>query len=257
MFKLPWANLSQIPIMTITISDSLDILRRAPRLESASFIYTEEFIELPLPPLQPLRHENLKELALLASPGNEVIETQDLFRNLIAPHLRSLRICNMECPISAHLYTFLASIGGLESLYLRKTALTEDEIIGVLELLPTLKHLTLLSSRMFTMVTDLLLTRLIWRSALKPPILPKLETLEISLFGPLTAALTELLESRWKVDEEASPVVRLLEVKVDANDDYDDAIVRRLETLVQAGMRILIETTDVFLEKGLEYFSSF
>lgn len=256
IFKFPWANLSQIPIMTVTISDSLDILRRAPRLESGSFIYTEDLIKLPLPPPQPFRHDNLKELAVLAPTWNEVIETQDLFRNLIAPHLRSLRICNIDCPFGAHLSTFIAGIDGLESLYLRKTALTEDELIGILELLPTLKHLTLLSSSISTMVTDLLLTRLLWRSALKTPLVPKLKTLEVSLPGPLTTTLVELLESRWNVDEEVSPITQLLEVTVGANDDYDDAIVRRLESLAQAGMKILIGTTDVPLEDGLEYLSS-
>ncbi|KAG6885322.1 hypothetical protein C0993_003169 [Termitomyces sp. T159_Od127] len=255
MFKFPWENLLQIPIMTVPISDSLDILRRAPRLESGSFIYTEELIILPLPPPQPLRHENLKEIAVL-STWNEVIDTQDLFRNLIAPHLRSLRICNIECPFSVHLSTFLAGINGLESLYLRRTALIEDEVIELLELLPTLKHLTLLSSSMFTMVTDLLLTRLNWHSASETPLLPKLETLEISLPGPLTTTLADLLESRWYVDEE-TPVTQLLEVKVGANEDYEDDIVRRLESLAQAGMSILIVTTDVPLEDGLEYYSSF
>ncbi|KAG6889475.1 hypothetical protein C0995_001002 [Termitomyces sp. Mi166 len=256
-FKFPWDNLSQIPIMTVTIGDSLDILRRAPRLESGSFIYTEELMNLAVPILKPLRHENLKEFAVLAPTWNEVIETQDLFRNLIAPHLRSLRICNIDWPpFGAHLSAFLASVDDLENLYLRKTALIEGEVIGFLELLPTLKHLTLLSSSMFTMVTDLLLTRLIWRPASKIPLVPKLETLEISLPGPLTTTFVELLESRWDVDEEVSSVAQLKEVKVDANDDYGDGIIQRLESLAQAGMRIIIGTPDVPLEDGLEYFSS-
>ncbi|KAG5730338.1 hypothetical protein E4T56_gene11737 [Termitomyces sp. T112] len=256
MFKFPWDNLSQIPIMTVTITDSLDILRRAPLLESGSFIYTEELIKLPLLPPQLLRHENLKELAVLAPTWNEDIETQVLFRNLITPRLRSLRICNIDRSFGSYLSTFLASINSLESLYLRKTALTEDEVIGLLEVLPTLKHLTLLSSFMFIMVTDLLLTRLTWRSALKTVLVPKLETLEISLPGPLTTAFAEFLESRWDVDGEALPVAKLLQVKVGANDDYDAAIIKRLECLAQAGMSIIIGTTDVPLEDGLEYLST-
>ncbi|KNZ74400.1 hypothetical protein J132_06970 [Termitomyces sp. J132] len=106
------------------------------------------------------------------------------------------------------------------------------------------------------MVTDLLLTRLTWRSALKTVLVPKLETLEISLPGPLTTAFAEFLESRWDVDGEALPVAKLLQVKVGANDDYDAAIIKRLECLAQAGMSIIIGTTDVPLEDGLEYLST-
>ncbi|KAG6816754.1 hypothetical protein H0H87_003149 [Tephrocybe sp. NHM501043] len=257
LFKFPWENLSHIPIMTVTIDDSLDILRRAPHLESGSFIYnTEDYKEWSSPSPKPLRHEHLKELALLSPTWNEVIETQDLFINLTAPHLQSLRICNIDWPFSAHLLPFLARVDALESLYLRKTALAESDVLELLQLLPALRHLTLLSSSMYTMVTDLLLTRLTWRPEMKTHLLPKLETLEISLPGPLTIAFAELLESRWDMGDESTPVNQLVQVEVGASDEYDDSIIRRLESLVQAGMKIIIGTIDVPLEDGLEYLSS-
>ncbi|KAG6852888.1 hypothetical protein C0991_008373 [Blastosporella zonata] len=256
MFKFPWANLSEIPIMTVTVDDSLDILRRAPRLERGSFIYTDELIVCPAPPPKPLRHEHLKELAVLAPIWYEDIKTKDLFKYLIAPHLHSLRICNIHWPFGTHLSSFLTQIDALESLYIRKTTLTEAEVLGLLQLLPTLKHLTLLSSSMFPMVSDLLLTRLTWRPAMKMPLVPKLETLEISLPGPLTIPFVELLESRWDVDDGSTSVVQLLQVEVGASDEYDDEIIRRLESLAQAGMQVIIGTTDVPLEDGLEYLSA-
>ncbi|KAG6849200.1 hypothetical protein H0H93_010484 [Arthromyces matolae] len=256
MFKLPWSNLSEIPIMTVTIDDALDILRRAPHLETASFIYTEEFCNLPIPSPTPFKHEKLKDLALLASEDHEVIETHILFRNLTAPQLRSLRICNIEWPFHSHLSIFLARVVAIESLYLRNTAITEAELLSILELIPTLKHLTLLSSSTHTMVSDLFLSRLTWRSTSKTILLPKLETLEISLPGPLTATFADLLESRWEVNEDTSPVAQLLCVDVRASDEYDDGIMLRLELLAQAGMKIVIGSTDVSLKRGLEYFSS-
>ncbi|KAG6810105.1 hypothetical protein H0H92_013267 [Tricholoma furcatifolium] len=258
MFKFPWANLSQIPIMTVTIKDSLDILRRAPHLESSSFIYTEEPTKLFVPSPKPLRHEHLKELAVLAPTWNQSIETRELFTNLTAPHLHSLRICNVDEPFGTHLSLFLTRVNALESLYLRKTALTEEEVIGLLSLTPTLKHLALLpsSSPLYTMVTDRLLLRLTRRPALKAPLVPKLESLEISLPGSLTAVFAELLESRWDVDDDEDTVVQLRQVEVGASDDYEDKVIRRLESLAQEGMKIVIGTTDVPLEDGLEYFST-
>ncbi|KAG6907506.1 hypothetical protein DXG01_008650 [Tephrocybe rancida] len=257
-FKFPWANLLQIPIMTVTVDDSLDILRRAPLLESGSFIYTEGFKGWPVPTPKALRHEHLKDLAVLAPTWNEVVETQDLFIYLTAPHLHLLRICNIDWPFGPYLSPFIARVNGLESLYLRKTAITEAEILVILKLLPALKHLTLLSSSMFTMVTDYLLTHLTWRPAMKTPVLvPKLETLEISLPGPLTIPFVELLESRWDVeDSESTSVTQLLQVEVNASDEYDDEIIRRLDALAQLGMKVVIGTTDVPLEDGLEYLSA-
>ncbi|KAF8063297.1 hypothetical protein FPV67DRAFT_1672332 [Lyophyllum atratum] len=256
MFEIPWAHLSHIPIMDVAVEDALDILHRAPRLETGSFICTDEREVWTIPPAAPLRHTHLRELAVLAPEWHQDIETRELFRFLTAPRLQSLRICNITWPFGSHLVPFLAKVDALESLYLRKTALSEAEVLAVLELSSSLKHLTLLSSSMFTMATDVLIEQLTWRPASDKPLTPKLETLEISLPGALTMAFVELLESRWDTETEPSPVARLMKVEVSASDDYDEDIIARLEALAQSGMMVIIGSTDVPLEDGLEYMSA-
>ncbi|KAF5376440.1 hypothetical protein D9615_008671 [Tricholomella constricta] len=291
-FSFPWAHLSHIPIMTVTVDDALDILRRAPRLASGSFICSDANDRdlVPARPPLPLRHIHLLDLAVLAPEWNTSVQARALFTCLTAPHLHSLRICNVTWPFGASLLPFLARVDALESLYLRKTALAEGDVLAVLELLPALKHLAVLSSSMFTMASDVLLERLTWRPPCLCPrtsspvkkqtrkklLAPRLETLEITLPDALNLAFVELLESRWSDSDAAGPgeedgeeegkeeggddgctvPTRLRRVEVGANDEYDEEIMRRLEVLAQAGMTIIIGSTDVPLEDGLEYMSA-
>ncbi|GLB42703.1 hypothetical protein LshimejAT787_1201520 [Lyophyllum shimeji] len=311
MFVLPWAHLAHIPIMAVAPSFALSVLRRAPRLTSASFICTEpddadgRSFSLPAhaPPSThgplPLRHTHLSELAILGhehwaphpthTADADATDPTPLFRLLSLPHLRSLRICNITCPapapaLAAHLVPFLTRIDALQALYLRKTALHERDVLQLLGLVPGLRHLTLLSSSLFSMAGDELLRRLTltWRGGEgageeqekekekeeeegkernKKPLVPRLATLEISLPRALTPAFVELLESRWWDDgdgrgEDERPVARLTCVEVGANDEYEEELMARLEVLAQKGMTIIIGSTDVPLEDGLEYFSS-
>lgn len=267
LFSVPWASLTHIPIMTVSVDDALDILRRAPRLKSGSFICTDSDDLGPhhIPRPHSVRHKNLHELAVLAPAWLPALEPRALLQYLTAPALQSLRICNIGWPFGTHLVTFVARVDALQSLYLRKTALSEHDVLTVLELLPTLKHLALLSSSMYTMAADLVLDRLTLRSIAKKPLVPRLETLEITLPDALSMEFVELLESRWYVkededgeeDDEASVcVARLRKVEVGANDDYDEAVICRLEALAQAGMTVIIGSTDVPLQDGLEYMSA-
>ncbi|KAG5643995.1 hypothetical protein DXG03_009285 [Asterophora parasitica] len=265
-FSFPWEHLSQIPIMTVPVDDALDILRRAPHLTSGSFICSDPDDHertTPPPPPSPLRHERLLELAVLAPEWNPAVHAHVLFISLTAPALTSLRICNVTHPFGPSLIPFLTRVDTLESLYLRKTALRECDVLAALELLPSLKHLAVLSSSMFTMATDVLLQRLTWRPTQKKRrlLVPMLEKLELTLQDALNIPFVELLESRGcEGDPEAEDadvmVARLKRVEVAANDDYDEEIMARLDALAQCGMIIIIGSTDVPLEDGLEYMST-
>jgi hypothetical protein len=249
LFVFSWAHLTKIPIMAVNADDCLDILHRAFRLENGSFILTNNSTWSSKPPTA-LHHRNLRELAVLTAPFNEVVDTCDVFRFLTLPHLRSLRICNVQSPFGSALVTFLSRVESLETLFLRRVALSDRELLQVLEMAPYLKHLTLLSS---PTVTDHVLDQLIWKPSAETSsssftLLPKLETLELSIDGSMGVSFVEILESRWEMDdsdEDAPRVARLREVNVTVIDDLELDIIDELHALAEAGMRIVIAEGNV------------
>lgn len=249
LFVFPWAHLTKIPIMAVTADDCIDILHHTFRLENGSFIITHGS-SWPSKPPTALHHHKLQELAILTAPFSESVDTRDVFRFLTLPNLRSLRICNVQSPPGSALVTFLSRIESLETLFLRRIALSEGELLQVLEMVPYLKHLTVLCS---PTVTDHVLDQLIWKpseetSSTSFTLLPKLETLELSIDGPMGVSLVEILESRWETDEsdeDAPRVARLKEVNVTVVGDLELDIIDELHTLAEAGMKIVITDGNV------------
>lgn len=244
-FKLPWASLTKIPIMAVTVEDSIDILHRATNLENGSFICSSE-TNLLAKPINPLRHNNMRELAILTTPGDEGVDTHILFRFLTLPRLRLLRICNVQWSFGSCIAPFLSRIDSLESLYLRRNALSEQDLFQILRLVPFLKHLTVRSSSLTYAVTHDLLDRLIWRPT-ETPLIPRLETLEFTIHSAIGASFVQLLESRWNVEnivDDAPRVSRLIKAHAITNEEFGEDILQRLETLAAAGMNIIIERLD-------------
>ncbi|KAF9467561.1 hypothetical protein BDZ94DRAFT_1248416 [Collybia nuda] len=249
LFIFPWATLTKIPIMAVDAEDCIDILHHTFRLENGSFIITHG-PSWPSKPPKALQHRRLQELAILTAPFSEGVDTRDVFQFLTLPNLRSLRICNVQSPLGPALVTFLSRIESLETLFLRRIAASDQELLQVLEMVPYLKHLTVLSS---PTMTDHVLDQLIWKpceetSSSSFTLLPKLETLELSIDAPMGVSLVDLLESRWDADEsdeDAPRVARLKEVNVVVAGDLELDIMDELHRLAKAGMKIVIAEASV------------
>jgi hypothetical protein len=243
-FKLPWAHITKIPIMSVSVEDCIDILRHTVSLENGSFICAARASRPPKPPTA-LYHADLRELAILSSPFNETVDTRDVFKFLTAPNLRSIRICNVQSPFGSDFVTFLSKINSLESLYLRRNNLSEEELLQALEMTPSLEQLTILSPDTPYPVTNHLFNQLLWRRTRNnDALMPKLETLEISVDSTIGWPFVEFLKSRWEGDEslEESPrISHLRKVKVTAYGDLEEDIIFELEALASAGMVIVVE----------------
>ncbi|KAF8221347.1 hypothetical protein L208DRAFT_1415205 [Tricholoma matsutake] len=243
MFKFPWAHITKIPIMSVSVEDCIDILRRTVRLENGSFICAARASRPPKPPTA-LYHAGLRELAVLTSPFNETVDTRDVFKFLTLPNLRSLRICNVQSPFGSDLVTFLSKINSLESLYLRRNDLTEEELLQALEVTPSLEQLTILYPDSPYPVTDYLFNQLAWRRTHDTvALMPKLEVLEISIDSSIGSPFVQFLKSRWEVDESSkSPRISLLrKVNVTVYGDLEEDLMIELETLASAGMVITVD----------------
>lgn len=243
-FKLPWDHIAKIPLMSVSVEDCIDILRRAVCLENGSFIYDVRGSRPPKPP-SALYHPSLRELAVLiprSSPEHERIDTRDVFKFLIAPNLRSLRIRNVRSPFGSELIAFLSKVNCLESLYLSQSNLSEEELLQVLEMTPSLEHLTILSPDTFCPVTEYLFDELVSRkSRNNDPLAPKLETIEVTIDSSIGWPFVQFLKSRCEVDEESCRISLLQKVNVTIYGDPEEDILFELETLTSAGMVIDVE----------------
>jgi hypothetical protein len=250
MFKFPWSHITKIPIMSVSVEDCIDILRRTVHLSNGSFICAARASRPPKPPAA-LYHTGLRELAVLTSPFNVTVDTRDVFRFLTLPNLRSLRICNVRSPFASEFVAFLSKINSLESLYLRRNTLSEEELLQALEVTPSLKNLTILSPNADSdpeptfPVTDYFFNELVWRRTYNTNVMiPKLGVLKILIDSSVGWSFVQFLRARWEVDEslEVSPRISLLRnVNVTVQGELDEDLIIELETLASAGMEITIE----------------
>jgi hypothetical protein len=241
-FKLPWAHVTKIPLMSVSVEDCIDILHRTVCLENGSFICAARTSRPPRPP-SALYHPGLREFAVLLF--DQTVDTRDVFKFLTFPNLRSLRICNVRSPFGSELVAFLSKIHSLDSLYLDRNSLTEEELLQALETTPSLEHLTIRSVDTLYPITNHLFDELVWRRTRKnDPLMPKLRTLKISIDSSMGWPFVEFLKARWDVDEslESSPrVSQLQKVNVTVFGDLEEEIIFQLEVLAATGMVIVVD----------------
>ncbi|RDB21853.1 hypothetical protein Hypma_010866 [Hypsizygus marmoreus] len=244
-FKLPLQDLSKIPIMDVTVKDCFKILRQAPHLQNGSFIFVD-FTTSGAPPRLLFRHDALRELAILTSPWDEQVEVTDLFQFLDVPHLQSLRICNLQWLLTADIHLFLSRVDALETLHLRKNALSEADLLQILAIVPSLKHLTILSTPSSYTITHNFLDCLVWEPT-ENSLVPRLETLEFSMYTPMGPSFVKLLESRWNVEDtedELPRASRMEKVTAITDEEFGDDVLGRLESLALEGMTIVIQSPE-------------
>jgi len=262
MFKFPWNQLQDIPLLAVTIDEALDILHRAKRLAKVGFI----FVDVGNPnalwhttPTRYIEHSHLRCFTLMTPRWNEIISLRPLFPHLVFPQLESLTICNLKSPFGPEFTRFLSQLHVLKTLHLRRTALSDEQLVEGLKYLPSLTSLILHSSDSIgnpepePTVTRYLfgaLTRNFFSSSSMDDdgmLLPRLKYLEMTLSSQITLAalddLLEMLQSRLR--EDGLGVVRLENVRLRSSVDLDEEFLIRLIELRDFGLGVSVEAGGV------------
>ncbi|KAJ3513936.1 hypothetical protein NLJ89_g2664 [Agrocybe chaxingu] len=167
IFKFPWAQLHDIPLLSGNISECLDMLHRGKCLSKVSFIFVEGGPQAPPPPpvvngtgavitlphspglpahYPTVYHNHLTCFTIMTPQWNEHVDLRPLFPHLKFPHLETLTICNLKSAFGNEFTQFLSSLHTLKTLHLRKTALPDDELVEGLKHVPSLANLIVISA---------------------------------------------------------------------------------------------------------------
>ena len=246
-FKFPWNQLQDIPLLAVTIGGALDILHRAKFLVTVGFM----FVDL-LPHTIPQRyidHNHLRHFTLMTPPWNETVSLRPLFPLLAFSQLESLTLCNLRSPFGPEFTRFLSQLHVLKTLHLRRTALSDEQLVEGLKYLPSLTSLMVLDSQeLETTVTRYLfsaLTRNFFSSSSMDEdgmLLPRLTKLEMTLGSHVSLAaldsLLEMLQSRLRED---GGVVKLQNVSLRSSANLDEEFLIQLIELRDFGLAVSVE----------------
>ena len=263
MSKFPWNQLQDIPLLAVTIDEALDILHRATRLVKVKFIFVDvgnlhHDTTSPLPNSvtalhRYIDHIHLRCFTLMTPPWNEVISLRPLLPHLAFPQLESLTICNLKSPLGLEFTQFLSQLHVLKTLHLRRTTLSDEQLVEGLKYLPLLTSLIVHSSdseqESEPTVTRYLfsaLTRNFFSSSSMDDegmLLPRLKNLEMTLSSQITLAalydLLEMLQSRLR--EDGVGVVKLENVRLRSSVDLDEEFLIDLIELRDFGLVVSVE----------------
>lgn len=175
LFSFPWCNLTNIPIMAVTIEECLSILRQSTSLQKAGFIFLTTPSSPSLPHntstargLKSIHHPSLTHFSILTSPWDESIDLTPLFPLLSLPNLLSLTICNLKSHFGTSGFTsFLSRLYSLQTLHLRKTALSDQNLVAGLRVVPSVEKLVvhpLKEGHGPPSVTEVVFDELRWKS---------------------------------------------------------------------------------------------
>ncbi|KAF9449224.1 hypothetical protein P691DRAFT_774823 [Macrolepiota fuliginosa MF-IS2] len=182
LFTFPWRNLTNIPVMAVTIEECLFILHHTTSLQGAGFVFlatsSSPFPPIPsnaaaagMPPtrgLKSIHHPSLIQLSILTSPWDESIDLTPLFPLLSLPNLHSLTICNLKSHFGTSGFTsFLSRLYCLQTLHLRKTALSDQNLVAGLRVVPSVERLVvhpLIEGHGPPSVTEVVFDELRWKS---------------------------------------------------------------------------------------------
>lgn len=261
MSKFPWNQLQDIPSLAVTIDEALDILHRAKRLVKVKFIFVDVGNSHATSPLSNsitalhryIDHNHLRCFTLMTSHWNEFISLRPLLPHLAFPQLESLTICNLKSPLGPEFTQFLSQLHVLKTLHLRRTALSDEQLVEGLKYLPLLTSLIIHSSdgdqEPEPTVTRYLfsaLTRNFFSSSSMDDdgmLLPRLKDLEMTLSSQITLAalddLLEMLQSRLR--EDGVGVVRLENVRLRSSVALDEEFLIDLIELRAFGLVVSVE----------------
>jgi hypothetical protein len=259
MFKFPWNQLQKIPSLAVTFDEALDILHQAKRLVEVGFIVVDAGNPLWHPTShlshRYIVHHHLRCFTLMTPPWNEIISLKSLFPRLAFPQLESLTICNLKSPFGSEFIQFLSQLQVLNKLHLRRTALSDEELVEGLKHLSSLTSLIVHSDLDDDRDTEPTVTRYLFRALTRNffssssmdddgMLLPRLRTLEMTLSGHITPAalddLLEMLQSRLR--EDGMGVVKLDRVRLRSSVDLDEEfLIPLIELRRDFGLAVSVE----------------
>ena len=256
MFKFPWNQLQDIPLLPVPIDEALDILHRSKRLVKVGFLIVDphHLSNSPAAPHRYIDHSNLRCFTLMTSHWNETISVRSLFPHLAFPQLESLTICNLKSPFGPEFTRFLSQLHVLKTLHLRRTALSDEQLVEGLKYLPSLTSLIVHSSDAISQEPEPTVTRYLFNALTRNffsmssmdedgMLLPRLKNLEMTLSSHITSSalddLLEMLQSRLR--EDGIGVVRLETVRLRSFWDLDEEFLIHLIELRDFGLAISIE----------------
>ncbi|KAJ2913425.1 hypothetical protein MD484_g6989, partial [Candolleomyces efflorescens] len=175
-FKFPWSQLKEIPMMSVSIDDCIDVLLQTSRLERGGFIFFDAglpgstvgfngsfngvghngngngngnggaIVTTSRPITVRHTHNTIRSFTIMTPPSNETVDLRPLFPQLSFPRLEELLICNLRSPFCAEFIGFLSRLRCLRTLHLRKTSLLDFQLVQGLRYLPTLTSLIVYSA---------------------------------------------------------------------------------------------------------------
>jgi len=218
IFKLPQAQLRDIPLMSGNIFECFSILNQAKKLSKLSYIFTvpaaSTKVAAPALPISDshVYHNLLTSLKIMTPPWNECVDLTPFFHHVRLPYLETLTICNLKCTFGEEFIQFLSVLHGLQTLHLRKISLPDDKLIEGLKHLPSLTTLIIQAGAAKASerrVSRYLLEALTWNffsnDTTEGMLLPHLKKLDLTV--SLTAAggldtFIDMLQSRLRADEQ-------------------------------------------------------
>ncbi|KAF4622614.1 hypothetical protein D9613_009216 [Agrocybe pediades] len=272
ILRFPWAQLKEIPVVSGSIPDCLDILNRGIHLSKISVIFVEGSFPAwtntgVLNQYPSVNHHHLTCLTIMTPPWNEVIDLSALFPRLNLPYLESLTICNLHSTFGPEFTSFLSRLPSLKTLHLRKTALPDDQLVEGLKHLSSLTSLIVLSSPGTTRAsnaahiaiasgvveTEPTVTRYLLEAltrnffsndAMDGMLLPRLKKLELTVNSTAARELDsfiDMFQSRLRDDE---GLARLEQVSLRPCVDLADDFLVRLVELKDFGLDVVVENLD-------------
>ncbi|EAU83528.1 hypothetical protein CC1G_04784 [Coprinopsis cinerea okayama7 len=275
IFKFPWSHLRTIPMMAVSSDDFIDILLQTSHLEQGGFVFMDSGMMYGMgsvySPHLRVQHNSLREVSIMTPPWNETVDLRGLFPQLTFPKLEFLQICNLRSPFSSEFTGFLSRLGCLQTLHLRKTALTDSQLIQGLKTIPTLTKLIVYSAPLQApTVTHSLLSAMTWRPLLnvengaanggrrKPQrqrqnLLPALKSLELTIDYNVCDTFIEMVRSRVQFTSADSAGLnggtplskdlpaRLEKIRIRPTEDLGDRIYTALAEVASYGVEISVE----------------
>jgi hypothetical protein len=233
IFKFPWAQLRDIPLLSGNIQECLGVLRGAKRLSKLSYLFVEGGPAAPntifTPPILPISpampaiysdiyHSHLTSLTIMTPPWNEYVDLSPFFPHVHFPHLETLTLCNVNNRFGDEFLQFLSGLHALRTLHLRKTTIPDDQLVEGLKHLPLLTSLIVLSSGSQTRnagqgaVSEPTVTRYLLEALtrnffsddeIEGMLLPRLKKLELTVSSTTARELDtfiDMLQSRLRSD---------------------------------------------------------
>ena len=204
VFRLPWAQLRRC-IMSAAVDECIDILRRSPNLEECRFTCHLSFYTRPLVMVQ-LSH--LRSISIMRSTWNSSVDVNHLFEYLTSPLLRSLELYDLQSTLGPQFFSFLSRSPDIERLGLRRTSLTDEDVIQCLRALPSLIHLDIEEQRPGLTINHNLMNQLTCRrpsseDGESPYLVPMLTSIRLRHDNHDTTidqVIVDMIQSRWTLD---------------------------------------------------------